>query len=809
MKKIYKIHILFLLFFTGMLFFPVNFLHADSERRCCLAPKSLNPSNLEMALKELDLWKQNNENRLKTIRTDKILQTDLHTKARLIFLKHKIQEYPLSDRFTFALKVLEGVDPFALHTLEEIQKWSELDEHSQYFYEKGELTPEGYHQFDLLFQNKYQFMNKEEATSLDAFNSHVNLTLSLDSFVFNFGKGEKELLELCWLNKQFFNELKNPGDGKIPTIAAISDIHGGARRLIPLIAYTLGLREYKNLFTVKDLKKALEQNNIKPQEKYIRIVAMSDIPDRGKYPVESHRLVEYLTSELHIGKFIVGNHDLWRMMGVLGVHELEQFSGWFEKGEFKGPAEEASNHPAYWAHEAVYHAAWGSNEVDELNQERINALIDSYNKKYKLKGEDALAPIDILDYREKFLEPEVKRLKKINSDIAKGRREGKKQDVPGIMEGTLKFLDEQITDRNKKMIALNESRGTHFPELTFYPLNLEDYSKDKEVLEHAYWVGRHFRLFYIDPFGNLHWHSILPVKETLDENKNPIIEDFDVSYKGRKGLKALEAMQNNVQKFFSQYSRQKFIGLMQNPQESKKLREIMWQEIGDILSIVDAWYSDTKKTAKPESIQKFIDYGGHKALPSITGGTDSFKQRKIRAGLFMGHNDLEKYRDKKMDWIVFKGDMNNFVVQTDGSMSEGYENLGRICLQGTMPDGTIRGATNFGYEKPDPNTNEEKSKEIKDITYQNLYGSMDKDGKVTPPPLLKQIQDTQLKFWMWNQVNTNTAYISELLGSLLQNAAGDSRKKEFYNFLMEKFSETKNVLHALSIKSENDFRKAA
>ena len=62
---------------------------------------------------------------------------------------------------------------------------------------------------------------------------------------------------------------------------------------------------------------------------------------------------------------------------------------------------------------------------------------------------------------------------------------------------------------------------------------------------------------------------------------------------------------------------------------------------------------------------------------------------------------------------------------------------------------------------------------------------------------------------MWNQVNTNTDYISELLAFLLQNAANDSRKKEFYNFLMEKFSETKKVLGAFSNKDEDDFQKAA
>lgn len=795
MKKIpTTLPFLFLLFLGWQLLIPVKPLHANTQNPWSLAPTAGIPA-LEMALKELELWKKNNRGLLKQLKDDKIRQTYLHTEARSIFQKRNIFNESLSSRFEYALKVLEGVDPFATQAIEDIRSWCIL--HPQYFHNGG-LTPEGYHEFDLLFQNKYQFMNQEEITRSDGFNSHINLTIALDWFIFNFYKGEKELLELCWLNEQLVKELDQPGSGNIPTIAAISDIHGGARRFIPLIAYAFGLPADNTLYTVNDLKKALQKKGIIPQNKYIRFVAMSDIPDRGRYPVESQRLVEYLTSELHIGKFLIGNHDLWRMNGVLGVHKLKKFAPFFRGEKYRGPKEFENNHPAFWANEAVHHSGWGSNEADELNQERINALLLSYNKKYKLLKADTLPPIDLFAYRES-IEGEIKKLKKFNNQMREAGKLDQIKAVPGIFDQTLRFLNEETAKRNEKIHTLNLSRSSEnqIPALTFTPMTLENYSEDTEVLEHTFWVGRHFRLYYIDPFGNLHWHTILPVEEIQDKNGEKRI-DFNVSYRGRTGLKALEAMQNNVQKFFSQYSKEEFIRLMKDPSRAKDLRETMWNEIGDILTLVDSWYSDPLGTSKLKSVQKFIDYGGHKILPSITGGTDSFKQRQIRAGMFMGHNDRIKYEDAGMDWIIFQNDMNSFIAQTDGSMSEGYDNQGRICVQGRMPDGSVKGATNFGYDSSD-------SLEIKDITKLHLYGSN--------PNNLRQLRRLQVpNLWMLNQVHANMSYMSLLLDSLLQTADqfSDLKKKDFYSFLMNS-SETENLLDGLpeKIKKISDSLKKA
>jgi len=109
---------------------------------------------------------------------------------------------------------------------------------------------------------------------------------------------------------------------------------------------------------------------------------------------------------------IVGNHDLWRAFGVLGIHLLFED----EEEDYISGEDHKTHHPAAWAHQVYHYAGWGDIELDQLNERRFNQQIAAVNGVLELLGEAPLEEVHIREIRGP-LEVILKRVKKEEIDV--------------------------------------------------------------------------------------------------------------------------------------------------------------------------------------------------------------------------------------------------------------------------------------------------------------------------------------------------------------------------------------------------------
>ncbi|MFA5199212.1 MAG: hypothetical protein WC432_06705, partial [Candidatus Omnitrophota bacterium] len=558
--------------------------------------------------------------------------------------------------------------------------------------------------------------------------------------------------------QQIDAELEAPGSGKLPVIAAIQDMHGGARRAMGLIGFVLGLPDdiYTRVAKLDDLKALLAEEGIEVGDTAVRFVGLNDKYDRGYNPEGIFELVSWLRREGKAKPFI-GNHDFWRTTAVLGVDRL-----FIKQGIDLNAPGIKSHHIAYWTHEAFHHAGWGDIELEQINQKRFNMSLAVINRILELQGLEGFAPINLAAIRTMH-EKDLSDAKKENFKIRqqnelrkeeKGYVRQSERRLVDIFTESLKFLEQKKQEYNRAIGKINADCHLDIPEIEFPEVNQENFWRDPEIMERALWELKNFRIFYVDILGNLHMHNIMPVD--YDRGR------FIVEYKGMNGLPALELMCEDVRVFFQD---------LDTIPDSMAFREKMWQELGEAFSIINSWYSDIDAHAKAVSVQKFVENGGLEGLGHEVLGhiTQEFVDRESTFLVVWGHNERKKFAglENPFPWIYLYPELQSGIANIDFEMSEGYSDRGAIVTM-FMKDGAgfVSGLRRWGYP--------EKSGIVQDMTFEDIEGMDEKQLA-----MLRELSDGK-SFMHWYKRKA-LAHIIEEGGNIALMAAKQGRPdKEFF-----------------------------
>ncbi len=553
----------------------------------------------------------------------------------------------------------------------------------------------------------------------------------LNVIIFDFIRvGEKRVAELLWLIDEIEKELAEPGTGKLPVIIAMQDLHGGSRRALALIGHAMGLHKniYHQVHNIDDLKLALEEQDINIRNMDIRFIGMNDKYDRGEDPSGVFGVVEWLRN-LRKAKPFVGNHDFWRLISVLGVHLVP------------GVSKERNHGIGYWSEDAMKHAGWGTIELDQINEWRFNIELERVNTVLQVNDLEPFKKIDIGKFRAS-IDKEMKEIKKLNADIRR-HNELHKDDptyqrkeehpLPNIFIQTLDYLRTQHVHTNTKIAILNEDKRLNIHPIEYREVNLENYREDPDIIARTLWELKNFRLYYIDVLGNIHLHNILPM-----DFEHRLI---NVVYKGRRGLAALELMQEDVRQFFEH---------MRTIPNSESFRMRMWETLGKAFLEINRWYSDKEAHAKPVSVKKFIDCGGPAGFGGelIGASVKQFADRKSMFLMIIGHNERKKYDDPDMPvpWIYLSPETDSGLANIDYELSQGYKDRGAY-LSFFLRDkkGEITGIRQWGFPLAEKGAGQKQSqiRRIKDITLEDINGL-----DVKQIEMLKMLKDGK-KFMTW------------------------------------------------------------
>ncbi|MFA5199584.1 MAG: ROK family protein, partial [Candidatus Omnitrophota bacterium] len=616
------------------------------------------------------------------------------------------------------------------------------------------LTAEGYYRLAGV-------LSEMEGKLSIAENRNIRFAINL---IFDFWDPEKRILEQRYLIQEIDAELRAPGSGRLPQIAAIQDLHGGERRAACLIGFILGLPAdiYVNVSNLSDLKDLLVEYGIDVDETAVRFVGLNDKYDRGNSPVGVFNLVAWLREKGKAKPFI-GNHDFWRTMGVLGIDLLFEEQGI----DFKGK-DVKNHHIASWAREAFNHAGWGDIELEQVNQARFNFALAAVNAVLQLVGIETLPEINLALVRSGY-EKELKALKKQNSKIRE-QNELHKDDasyerqaelkLPDIFTGTIEYLRRMRKEYNELIAALNNQHGLDLPMIKFTEVDLTNYWRDPEIIARALWELKNFRLFYVDVLGNLHMHNIVPIDYQSG--------GFAVEYKGLKGLSALELMAEDVRIFFQD---------LETLPDSMVFRRKMWDELGEAFTIINSWYSDIGAYAKAVSVKQFIQAGGLEGLGHEILGhiSQAFVDRESTFLIIWGHNERKKFAEAEtaLPWLYLYPSLQSGIANIDFEMSEGYSDRGAaLTFFQRDATGKLTGLRKWGYR--------ENSIVIEDLTLEDIDGMSAEQLE-----MLRVLSDGQ-SFMHWYKMKA-LAHIAEESQRLIIMAQATRRpdKEQFAKMTLE------------------------
>lgn len=651
-------------------------------------PVARSETRLQEAVEKIREWKLSHKDILLQPSEADPFESLLEKEARWIYQQKKLHELSVADRTRFVQAVFGNIDGAVVQFAE---GWIDklTDE------ERQSALPLNYMTFSKVSRDMASLEHRYSMLQNQMIRTAGDLVFNLDS-------AEKRVLELEWILSQIDSELKRPGTGEIPVVLAMQDLHGGTRRALGLLAHAYGLPpdSFKRIKSLNDLVRLLDEKNMSLENLSGRIIGLNDLVDRGKDPVGSTELVVRL-QKTEKGRFILGNHDLWRMMGALGVHHL--FSREKEEDFLK---EEKGHHAAWWSWEAFHHAGWGDIELDQRNQARFNYIVEEMNAYLRDKKADDqhFAAIDLgevraqMDEQLKKAKSKNKKLRtdwQIQSNDEKELAEKEKrppvevpvpeyEPLPDVFQATLAFLNEKTAAYTGRVMELRR-KYPDFPGFEdFTALDLNNYDRDPEIVESVLFQLQNFRLFYIDMLGNLHMHNIIP----FDQN------GFKVNYKGQHGLAALELITKDIRTFFETVQVHDVIG--SNKAEQNIFRQKMWHELGPAFEIMNEWYSDTIPVAKAQFVKKFVHEGDLSTLMGRTSGT--FVDREVSGFVIWGHNELGKFADQDMSPWTFFEEFGSGILNIDGEMSQGYKDRGFLLTMGRRDaNGRISGLKLWSY----------------------------------------------------------------------------------------------------------------
>ncbi|MFH1876885.1 MAG: metallophosphoesterase, partial [Candidatus Omnitrophota bacterium] len=132
-------------------------------------------------------------------------------------------------------------------------------------------------------------------------------------------------------------ELVRPGTGNLPTIAYISDYHGGIERFLALLSDALyQLSGFKGtLNTELSVEEQLQAQGLSLKTIKGALYLNGDLLDRGPYGMKCFNTVKELLETAPDRVFYVsGNHDFWAFGNLLGIH-----LPWYQGFNFYGDKE--------------------------------------------------------------------------------------------------------------------------------------------------------------------------------------------------------------------------------------------------------------------------------------------------------------------------------------------------------------------------------------------------------------------------------------------------------------------------------------
>ncbi|MCX5709823.1 MAG: hypothetical protein NT088_03735 [Candidatus Omnitrophica bacterium] len=532
------------------------------------------------------------------------------------------------------------------------------------------------------------------ANRLSRFEGKLNLLenrlirFAVDNLLFDFIKpGEKRLAEIMWLVSEIEKELSKPGTGKLPVVVAMQDLHAAGLRAFALVGRVFGLEPdiYRRVTCLEDLQLALAEAGIKPEEVDIRFVGFSDVIDRGDDPEGCIGLVKWLRS---IGKlkFIEGNHDDWVIFAALCIYNIA------------GVDKTKKHGIGYWSEETVQHAGWLPNLFDQINQRRLNAEIDRVNIVLRLYGIMPIPQVDVIVYRSGLdIETEKKRIRVINEQLRNTGQADKQLPTPDVFSVTLDFVRQEVKRINQRIARIQEEHGPKVAPVEFREVNAEKYMFDPDINGYALWLLQNFRLFYIDVWGSLHTHNLLPL-----DFKQKLI---NVIYKGKRGFAALEQMEEEIRDFFE--------GMEVIPMDQAFIIK-MWERLGEAFTIINNWYSDTLGVAKAKAVKEFVDFGGPCAFgDQFRMSTQRFAERYARFIFYNGHNDSEKFQkdETRMPWLTIWLSSGSGFARIDGGMSKAYEDRGVAVITDK------HGLRKIGFPKAKTGQKQADVTEIRTVTH--------------------------------------------------------------------------------------------
>jgi hypothetical protein len=716
---------------------------------------------------------------------------ELKSKIVSVYNSGRLYELSLGKRMDFCRLVLRAAQlKRALVAVESI--YSELTNPSFAF----RLSPEKPIHF--IPAETYHFFAEQLSLFEGRYSIEDNKTIrfALNVMVFDvLPFGERRISELLWLVEEIEKELVEPGTGDLPVHIALQDLHGGGRRALALVGFAMGLESdiYNRVEDLEDLKQALKERGIHSDKLPIRFAGLSDKYDRGEDPEGVFDLVKWLRDEGK-AKPIIGNHDFWRILSVLGIHLIPGVS--MEKGDGIG----------HWAKEAMEHAGWGTIELDQINQRRFNAEIERVNSILRFYPIPLLSKIDLAAYRA-TIDKEMKQLKKLNAEI---RRENElhkddpnhqlkpQHELPDIFVRTLTKVRAEVIAKNETIARLNAENGLDIKPVAIREATLENYMDDPDVINRALWDLKNFRLFFIDILGNIHLHNLLP----LDFNQRVI----QVDYKNRHGIQALEKMQEDIRSFFEK---------LDTIPNSQAFRLKMWEELGEALLEINRWFSDHKAFAKPVSVKKFVECGG----PAGFGGEflgisgKRFSDRQATFLMVIGHCERKKFDDPdtKIPWITFSSRTQSGLANIDYELSQGYSDRGAILTFFKRDEnGFTTGLRKWGYRVIDKDKGEKSS----DITLIEDMTDTDISGLgVRQAAMLKYLSDGT-NFLQWCRMKAMKE-IDDLLVDAIEDAGRTARfEKEkllhrIQRDVKEKIQQGELVLDMKEIRKRRSLRPSA
>lgn len=720
------------------------------------------------AIKEISDWKKANKGSWNRPSEFNPLITNLQVKATQVYYERKIYSFDSSERMRFAVGVYDARNFRDIHAILK----SLYKEFVTNVSGAGTLDPASYRKLSgkfSLYERKYSI------------NDYHNIRYGAN-FIFDFFENEVNLLENQSLVNDINTELTNPGGSNLPMVAAIQDLHNGARRLMSLVGFAYGLPAniYKDIHSLEDLERLLISHNIDINRRPLRIVGLADQYDRGPDALGTADTVRWIAKNGH-AKFFEGNHDFWRAMAVLRIQRIFD-----KKGVDYNSKEEKTHHVAYWAADMPEHAGWLDIELDQINEKRFNAIVDGINRQIELINASAsttkkvkpLSAISLGKVRERFDE-ELKLMKERNKKLRNAKQTNPNdtelqakpfEELPDIFIETSKALQAYIEDRNKEIQAINSRNQLTLPVIQFNVLTRENFHRDPEVIERTLWELKNFRLFYVDLLGNLHMHNILPLK---------LEGGFDVSYGGKEGLEALELMSQEVRAFFQDWD---------TIPDDDTFREKMWERLGPIFEIINSWYSDKPGFvfAKAENVKAFIENGGLEKLGlGILGHTTQiFAPRKTTGFVIMGHNERGKFEGEKarLPYVVLYPEIGSGVFNIDYELSPGYSNRGAILTFFKRDTrGRMTGIRLWGY-KPG-------SDKIEDLTFHDVEGMNAEQRQ-----MLEKLSDGQ-SFMKWFREKT-LSVMADHLEELIAQAKSTGRMDKAQQFSMKLADVRRQILQS-------------